>query len=101
MRATSKRFADSLETAAYFIACEGLTNAVKHAQASKIIVSAAAQNGKLVVRVQDDGVGGAAPANGSGLAGIADRIAAQGGKLSIESRPGEGTSLIAELPCAS
>jgi signal transduction histidine kinase len=101
VRATSERFADSVETAAYFIACEGLTNAVKHAQASKVIVSAAAQNGNLVVRVADDGAGGAAPANGSGLAGIADRIAAQGGTLSIESRLGEGTSLIAELPCAS
>jgi signal transduction histidine kinase len=53
------------------------------------------------VGVADDGVGGAAPANGSGLAGIADRIAAQGGTLRIESRPGDGTNLTAELPCAS
>ena len=99
--ATSERFADSVETAAYFIACEGLTNAIKHAQASRVVVSAAPQNGNLVVRVQDDGIGGAAPANGSGLPGVADRIAAHGGTLRIESRPGEGTSLIAELPCAS
>ena len=101
VRATSERFADSVETAAYFIACEGMTNAVKHAQASKVVLSAGRQDGKLVVRIQDDGVGGAAPASGSGLAGIADRIAAQGGTLRIESRPGEGTSLTAELPCAS
>ena len=101
VRATGERFADSVETAAYFIACEGVTNAVKHAQASKVVLSAGRQDGKLVVRVADDGVGGATPVNGSGLAGIADRIAAQGGTLRIESRPGEGTSLIAELPCAS
>jgi len=101
VRATGERFADSVETAAYFIACEGLTNAIKHAHASTVILSAARQNGRLVVRVADDGVGGAAPSNGSGLAGIADRIAAQGGTLRIESRLGEGTSLVAELPCAS
>ncbi len=101
VRATSERFADSVETAAYFIACEGLTNAVKHAQASKVILSAARQNGRLVVGVADDGVGGAAPSNGSGLSGISDRIAAQGGTLRIDSRPGKGTTLIAELPCAS
>jgi signal transduction histidine kinase len=101
VNATSERFADSVETAAYFIACEGLTNAVKHAQASKVILSAARQDGRLVVRVADDGVGGAAPSSGSGLAGISDRIAAQGGTLRIESRPGKGTNLIAELPCAS
>jgi signal transduction histidine kinase len=101
VQATGERFADSVETAAYFIACEGLTNAIKHAQASKVILSAAPQNGNLIVGIADDGVGGAAPANGSGLAGIADRIAAQGGTLRIESRPGEGTSLTAELPCAS
>ena len=101
VQATGERFADNTETAAYFIACEGLTNAIKHAQASKVILSAAPQNGNLIVGVADDGVGGAAPANGSGLAGIADRIAAQGGTLRIESRPGEGTSLTAELPCAS
>jgi signal transduction histidine kinase len=101
VKATGDRFADSVETAAYFIACEGLTNAVKHAHASKVVVSAARQNGNLVVRVLDDGIGGAAPAHGSGLAGIGDRIAAQGGTLRIESRPGEGTSLTAELPCAS
>jgi signal transduction histidine kinase len=99
--ATSERFADKIETAAYFIACEGLTNAVKHAQASKVILSAARLNGKLVVRVADDGVGGATPSTGSGLAGISDRITAQGGTLRIESRPGMGTNLTAELPCAS
>jgi signal transduction histidine kinase len=101
VRATAQRFPDSIETAAYFIACEGLTNAVKHAKASKIALSADRQDGKLRVRVHDDGVGGAAPAQGTGLAGIADRIAAQGGTLSIDSRPGVGTTLIAELPCAS
>jgi signal transduction histidine kinase len=101
VRATAQRFPDNVETAAYFIACEGLTNAVKHANASKISLRADRQDGKLLVRIHDDGVGGAAPARGTGLAGIADRIAAQGGTLSIDSRPGTGTTLTAELPCAS
>jgi signal transduction histidine kinase len=101
VRATGQRFAEGVETAAYFIACEGLTNAIKHAHASTVVLSAAPQDGNLVVRVADDGIGGAAPANGSGLAGIADRIAAQGGTFRIVSRPGAGTNLTAELPCAS
>jgi signal transduction histidine kinase len=101
VRAMSARLPASVEAAAYFIACEGLTNAVKHAKASKVVVSAARANGKLVVSVADDGVGGAAEAGRSGLRGLADRIAAQGGKLDIRSEPGAGTTLTAELPCGS
>ncbi|HTN24420.1 MAG TPA: histidine kinase [Solirubrobacteraceae bacterium] len=101
VRATPERFAGSLEAAAYFIVCEGLTNAVKHAHASRIVVSAGRANGSLVVSVADDGVGGAAAAEGSGLMGLADRVAAQGGTLRLRSAPSAGTTLTVELPCAS
>jgi signal transduction histidine kinase len=101
VRATAARLPPGVEAAAYFIACEGLINAVKHAQASKIVLSAGQDNGTLVVSVADDGIGGAATGEGSGLSGLADRVVAQGGVLTIESRPGEGTTVIAELPCGS
>ena len=101
VRATSERFARGLEAAAYFIVSEGLTNAVKHAQASKVVVSAARANGALVLSIADDGCGGAAPTNGSGLAGLADRVAAQGGTLRLHSPQAQGTTLTVELPCAS
>ena len=65
------------------------------------MLSAAKVNGKLVMSVADDGVGGAAEPDGSGLRGLADRIAAQGGMLDIRSEPGAGTTLTAELPCGS
>lgn len=99
--ATSERFPVGLEAAAYFIVCEGLTNAVKHASASRVVVSVGRQNGSLVVSVADDGVGGAAPTAGSGLTGLADRVAAQGGTLRLLSTRAAGTTLLVELPCAS
>jgi signal transduction histidine kinase len=99
VRASGGRFERELEAAAYFIACEGLTNAVKHAAASRIVLSAARENEKLVVSIMDDGTGGATPTPGSGLSGLADRVAAYGGSLRIESDLGVGTTLIAELPC--
>jgi signal transduction histidine kinase len=99
--ATRERFPAGVEAAAYFIACEGLTNAAKHARASSVALSARRSNGTLVVCVSDDGVGGARPARGSGLSGLADRIGAHGGILRIESERGAGTRLIAELPCES
>jgi signal transduction histidine kinase len=99
--ATRDRFPPAVEAAAYFIACEGLTNAAKHARASRVALSARRRNGSLVVLVADDGVGGVSPAGGSGLRGLADRVGAQGGTLRIESEQGAGTRLIAELPCAS
>ena len=101
VKAPGERFDRGLETAAYFIACEGLTNAVKHADASRIVLSAGRENEKLVVSVIDDGAGGATPTPGSGLSGLADRVAAYGGSLRIESDRGAGTKLIAELPCGS
>jgi signal transduction histidine kinase len=96
-----ERFDRGIEGAAYFIGCEGFTNAVKHAQASRIALGARREADRLVVTVTDDGIGGATPVPGSGLSGLADRVAALGGVLRIDSRPGAGTTLTAELPCVS
>jgi signal transduction histidine kinase len=99
--APRERFDRGIEGAAYFIGCEGLTNAVKHARATRISLDARRAAGRLVVTVTDDGIGGATPVQGSGLSGLADRVAALGGVLRIDSRPGTGTTLTAELPCES
>jgi signal transduction histidine kinase len=88
----------ALETTAYFVGCEGLTNVIKHARASAVTMRAVRHNGSLVVSVADDGVGGAQALTGSGLAGLADRVAAVGGRLHVESGT-QGTLLTAELPC--
>jgi len=90
-----------VEVAAYFVGSEGVTNAVKHANAGRIELSAEVRDGRLVVAVADDGVGGATPAGGTGLRGLAERVAALGGTLRIASGPGAGTVLTAELPCGS
>lgn len=101
LRAPDERFDRGLEGAAYFVGCEGVTNAVKHAGASLVTLHAGRRDGRLVVTVSDDGVGGATPRAGSGLAGLADRVAALGGVLRIDSPVGVGTTLSAELPCGS
>ena len=101
VEATDERFEDRVETAAYFFASEALTNAAKHAQASSVAVIAARQNGSLVLSVRDDGVGGAVPSPGSGLAGITDRVAALGGSVSVAARPDGEPIVTAELPCGS
>jgi signal transduction histidine kinase len=96
------RLPREIEGAAYFVACEALANAVKHAEARSVTISAARRNGTLVVEVVDDGVGGASMnGDGSGLRGLCDRVEAHGGRLRIESPPGGGTRVIGELPCAS
>ncbi|MEY2513009.1 MAG: hypothetical protein QOJ89_367 [bacterium] len=99
--ATTERFAESIEAAAYFVASEALTNCVKHARASRVTVSAVRDNGSLVLRIADDGVGGAVAGERSGLAGISDRVAALGGSVSVSSPAGKGTAVVAELPGAS
>jgi signal transduction histidine kinase len=99
VRADSHRFASELEAAAYFIACEGLTNAVKHASAQAVVLGFAQQEGHLVVTVSDDGAGGADERRGNGLLGLIDRARAHGGSLAIDSAPGDGTRLTARLPC--
>lgn len=89
----------SIETAAYFVACEGVTNAVKHAEAQSIELVATRLDDSFLVSVADDGVGGARL--GSGLSGLQDRVAAHGGTLRLLSSPGGGTRLEAVLPCGS
>jgi len=93
--------AQPVELAAYFVASEALTNVAKHAGATVAQVRVAREGQRLVVEVADDGVGGADAAGGSGLRGLADRVDALDGRLLVVSPPGEGTSVRAELPCAS
>jgi signal transduction histidine kinase len=100
--APEDRFPGEIEAAAYFVACEAIANAVKHAHATQIRVSAQRRDGTLVVEVEDDGVGGARENGaGSGLRGLIDRVEAHGGTLRVESEPGAGTRVVGELPCAS
>jgi signal transduction histidine kinase len=95
------RFPAQVEATAYFVACEGLANVAKHAQASRASICIARRNGVLAVEIADDGVGGARPFDRSGLSGLADRVEALGGKLRVESPTGAGTRVVAEIPCAS
>jgi signal transduction histidine kinase len=99
--ATSERFSPDVEATAYFVACEALTNVVKHAQAATASIAARRENGDLVIEVSDDGRGGAAQSGGTGLRGLTDRVEARGGRLVVESVPGSGTRVRGEIPCAS
>jgi signal transduction histidine kinase len=92
------RYAPAVEAAVYFVVMEALTNVAKYASASAAEVTVEQVDGHVVIGVQDDGVGGADPASGSGLAGLADRVAALGGHLVVESPPGGGTVVRAEVP---
>src|SRR5262249_41934075 len=83
-----ERIPASVEAAAYFVTCEAVTNAVKHASPSKVAVRAVRENGTLCLTVADDGVGGAVVRRGSGLAGLRDRVAAHGGTFLLVSPPG-------------
>jgi len=89
---------DAVGVAAYFVVAEALTNVAKYASASHIGLLADADHGQLRIEISDDGVGGADPAAGSGLRGLADRVAALGGKLDVRSPSGAGTRLVARLP---
>jgi signal transduction histidine kinase len=92
------RVAPAIEAAVYFLCSEALTNAAKHAEATRVTIHVAESGGRLLVEIADDGVGGADPASGSGLRGLADRIEALDGRLSVESLPRRGTRLVAEVP---
>jgi signal transduction histidine kinase len=92
------RLPERVEVTAYYVVAEALTNVAKHAGASLVRVEVAAQDGRVRLGVRDDGVGGADPARGSGLVGLKDRVSATGGTLRVDSRPGQGTSLLVELP---
>ncbi|WP_051324814.1 GAF domain-containing protein [Candidatus Solirubrobacter pratensis] len=98
MDVTPHRLPAAVETTAYFVVAEALTNAVKHAGATSVRVVAVDEPGALRVEVRDDGAGGADPARGTGLVGLADRVAASGGSIAVTSRPGEGTTLAVTLP---
>jgi signal transduction histidine kinase len=93
------RLPAAVETAAYFVVSEGLTNVAKYAQAGHAIVRIGRTDGHLTVEVADDGIGGAAASTGSGLHGLADRVAALDGALQVASPPGGGTRLRVDLPC--
>jgi signal transduction histidine kinase len=99
--ATPDRAPPDIEAAAYFVACEALTNAVKHASPTRVVLETAHEDGVLRMVIADDGVGGAASVTGRGLAGMHDRVAAQGGTLQIDSPPGAGTRVAVRLPCGS
>jgi signal transduction histidine kinase len=92
------RLPERVEVAAYYVVAEALTNVAKHANASGVRVDVNTDDGLVRLDIRDDGVGGADPARGSGLVGLKDRIEATGGSLRVESRPGQGTSLLVELP---
>jgi signal transduction histidine kinase len=96
--APPERFPPAHEAAVYFVCSEGLANVAKYAGASGVRIQVEETGSRLVVRVVDDGCGGADPARGSGLRGLADRVAALGGSLSVDSPAGGGTRLTAELP---
>jgi signal transduction histidine kinase len=88
----------SVQTTAYFVVAEALTNASKHAHPDRIEVRVAVGEGHAIVEVRDDGSGGVDPARGSGLSGLADRVSALGGTLDIDSPAGAGTTIRARIP---
>jgi signal transduction histidine kinase len=96
-----ERLPEPVEAAAYYVVAEALANVAKYASASAVSVTVQRHNGIAVVEVADDGSGGADPAVGSGLRGLADRVEALGGTLVLDSPPGVGTRLRAEIPCVS
>ncbi|HEV3376424.1 MAG TPA: sensor histidine kinase, partial [Thermoleophilaceae bacterium] len=98
-RIEHERLPEAIELAAYFVVAEALTNVAKYASATHAKVNVAQDNGRLVVEVADDGVGGADPDNGTGLRGLADRLAVIEGRLEVDSPPGAGTTVRARIPC--
>jgi signal transduction histidine kinase len=93
------RLPEPIEAAAYFVVCEALANVAKHSQATQAVVEGGMSDGELTVQIQDNGVGGADAAQGSGLAGLADRIAIVGGCMALSSPAGGPTVLRVEIPC--
>ncbi|HET9740348.1 MAG TPA: histidine kinase [Solirubrobacteraceae bacterium] len=96
-----ERLPEPVELTAYFVACEALANVAKYARATQTTVRVSRRDGLVVVEIADDGVGGADESAGTGLRGLADRVAALDGTLLILSPPGGGTVVTAELPCVS
>jgi signal transduction histidine kinase len=94
------RMPTSVEAVAYFVVAESLTNMAKYADAEYATVRILRENGYAVVEIEDNGIGGADPSAGSGLRGLADRLAALDGRLEVDSPPGVGTTVRARIPCA-
>jgi signal transduction histidine kinase len=102
LHVTADALSDEAATTAYYVVAEAVTNALKHAQPTRLGVDVTADGTSLRVTVRDDGVGGADPsAPNSGLVGLADRVAAIGGNLAVSSPPGQGTTIQAVLSCGS
>jgi len=95
------RLSTAIEAAAYFVVAEALTNIVRYANATFATVDVRRDGDDLRVEVRDDGIGGASLARGSGLRGLTDRLSALDGTLTLESPPGEGTRLLARVPCSA
>jgi len=95
---TDARCPEPIEVAAYYVASEALANTMKHAHASHAEISLSTRHGSLLLSVRDDGVGGANPARGSGLAGLTDRVEALGGSIHLHSAAGAGTHITVDLP---
>jgi signal transduction histidine kinase len=94
------RLPEPAEIAVYYLVAEAVTNVARHARACGVTVAVTRTAERARVEVRDDGIGGAEPANGSGLRGLADRLEALGGRLWVESPRGAGTTLIGEIPLA-
>jgi signal transduction histidine kinase len=94
-----ERLPDVIESAAYFVVAEALTNVAKHSVATEAYVGVRREGRMLVVEVTDNGIGGADATAGTGLAGLAGRVAALDGRLTVQSPRGGGTRLRAEFPC--
>ncbi len=95
----SERPPEQVESAAYFVVAEALTNVGRHSRAAHAAVSVVRDDNVLLVEIRDDGVGGAAASDGSGLSGLRDRVGALGGSLVVDSPPGGPTAITAVLPC--
>jgi signal transduction histidine kinase len=97
----SGRCAASVEATAYFVVAEALTNVAKHSQAASVTVTVRRERDRLLLRVHDDGRGGADESHGSGLTGIRRRVEAYDGQFMLTSPPGGPTTMLVELPCGS
>ncbi len=95
------RLPSAVETTAYFTVTEALTNASKHSGADEVAVVGRLRDGKLVLLITDNGHGGADPAAGAGLQGLADRVAILKGRLIVTSPAGGPTQLRVEVPCSA
>ena len=98
--ANGSRLPPAVETAGYYVIAEALANVTRYAHANRAWIEISESDGNALIEVRDDGVGGADPRRGTGLAGLADRVGALDGRLVVQSAPGAGTTVRAEIPCA-